>query len=402
MGKDKEKGEVVSEIREALDNHELKAYYQPQYDAITNKLVGAEALVRWIKPDGSVIMPGNFIPQMEEDNTILVLDWYILREVCAFLKKQREEGIYSVPVAVNFSRLHVYEDDFVEQLCEITDQYFVPRKLLEVEITESAFVDQSEKIAERIGEIRDAGFRVAIDDFGSGLSSLSFVKDISVDVLKIDKSLLSRNCEDEKERIVLESIFNFAHRLKLTTVAEGVETREQLGFLRTCSCKVIQGFLFAKPMSQAEFMELCKKGDEVGEMEDILLVQAPSSATQLLMEAVFTRYPLVIFSNLTRNSFYMMAYENFTSQSCPSTGIFEELIAHGASTMHPEDQDLFRNTFSISNLMAAHDRGEKFVSVVTRQMGDDGIYRRVETTDYFVKNPSVDDVLVIALCHNLD
>lgn len=117
MGKDKGKGEVVSEIRAALDNHELKAYYQPQYDAITNKLVGAEALVRWIKPDGSVIMPGNFIPQMEEDNTILVLDWYILREVCAFLKKQREEGIYSVPVAVNFSRRHVYEDDFVEQLC---------------------------------------------------------------------------------------------------------------------------------------------------------------------------------------------------------------------------------------------------------------------------------------------
>lgn len=327
MGRDKVKGKAASEIRTALDNHELKAYYQPQYDAITNKLVGAEALVRWIKPDGSVIMPGSFIPQLEEDNAILELDWYILREVCAFLEKRQEEGIYCVPVAVNFSRLHVYEDDFVEQLCGITDQYSVPRKLLEVEITESAFVEQSEKIAEWIGGIRDAGFRVAIDDFGSGLSSLSFVKDISVDVLKIDKSLLSRNCEDEKERIVLESIFNFAHRLKLTTVAEGVETREQLGFLRTCSCKVIQGFLFAKPMPETEFFELCKKGDKEGEMEDILLVQAPSSATQLLLEAVFIRYPLVIFSNLTRNSFYMMAYENFTAQSCPSTGVFDELIA---------------------------------------------------------------------------
>lgn len=402
MGRDKVKGKAASEIRTALDNHELKAYYQPQYDAITNKLVGAEALVRWIKPDGSVIMPGSFIPQLEEDNAILELDWYILREVCAFLEKRQEEGIYCVPVAVNFSRLHVYEDDFVEQLCGITDQYSVPRKLLEVEITESAFVERSEKIAEWIGGIRDAGFRVAIDDFGSGLSSLSFVKDISVDVLKIDKSLLSRNCEDEKERIVLESIFNFAHRLKLTTVAEGVETREQLGFLRTCSCKVIQGFLFAKPMPETEFFELCKKGDKEGEMEDILLVQAPSSATQLLLEAVFIRYPLVIFSNLTRNSFYMMAYENFTAQSCPSTGVFDELIAHGAFTMHPEDRELFRNTFSIPNLLAAYDRGEKFVSVVTRQMGDDGIYRRVETTDYFVKNPSVDDVLVIALCHNLD
>lgn len=392
----------AAEIRNAFKKHEFKVYYQPQYDAITNRLVGAEALVRWIKADGSIIMPGAFIPQMEEGDGILELDWYVLEEVCRFLKQQQEDGMTSVPVAVNFSRRHVYETDFVTHLCAVVDQHAVSHKMLEVEITESAFVDQSEWIAERIGEIRNAGFRVAIDDFGSGLSSLSFVKDISVDVLKIDKSLLSRNCEDEKERIVLESIFNFAHRLKLTTVAEGVETREQLGFLRTCSCKVIQGFLFAKPMPEQEFQELCDKGEDIGEMEDILLVQAPSSATQLLLEAVFTRYPLVIFSNLTRNSFYMMAYENFTAQSCPSTGVFEELIAHGASTMHPEDQELFRETFSIVNQLEAYNRGEKFVSVVTRQMGDDGIYRKVETTNYFVKNPSVEDVLVISLCHNLE
>lgn len=396
------KEELLPKVKEAMQNHELKVYYQPQYDAITNKLVGAEALVRWIKPDGSIIMPGSFIPPLEEDNAILALDWYMLREVCTFLKKQKEENAHSVTVAVNFSRRHIFEEDFVERLCATVSEYDVPRKMIEVEITESAFVDQSEKIAERIEKIRAAGFRVAIDDFGSGLSSLSFVKDISIDILKIDKSLLSRNCEDEKERIVLESIFNFAHRLKLTTVAEGVETREQLGFLRTCSCKVIQGFLFAKPMPESDFGELCKKDDNMGEMEDILLVQAPSSATQLLLEAVFTRYPLVIFANLTRNSFYMMAYENFTARSCPSTGVFEELIAHGAASMHPEDQDLFRNTFSISNLLSAYERGEKSVGIITRQIGDDGIYRRVETTDYFVKNSSVDDVLVIALCHNLE
>ncbi len=392
----------IMEIKEAMEKHEFQAYYQPQYDAITSKLVGAEALVRWIKPDKTFVMPGAFIPSLEENEAICDMDWYMLKEVCAFLQKQRQENVHMVTVAVNFSRMHLYEGDFLKRLCDTVDAYGVPRRLIEVEITESAFVDQSEKIAEWIASIRDEGFRVAIDDFGSGLSSLSFVKDISADVLKIDKSLLSRNCEDEKERIVLESIFDFAHRLKLTTVAEGVETREQLGFLRTCSCKVIQGFLFAKPMPEAEFMELCKKGDEVGDMEDILAVQAPSSATQLLLEAVFTRYPLVIFSNLTRNSFYMMAYESFTSRSCPSTGVFDELIAHGASTMHPEDQELFRTAFSIPNLMEAYNRGDKFVSIITRQKGDDGVYRRVETTDYFVKNPSVDDVLVIALCQNLD
>ena len=150
-------------------------------------------------------------------------------------------------------------------------------------------------------------------------------------------------------------------------------------------------------------MELCQSAEkETGETEDVLLTQAPSSATQQLLDAIFIRYGLIIMANLTRNSYYMMEYENFTNKCCPSTGVFEELIHNGSSTMHPEDRELFRNTFSIPNLMAAHDRGEQCVSVITRQLGDDGVYRKVESTDYFVKNPSVDDVLVIVLCHNLD
>ncbi len=390
------------DLKQAIENDELKIYYQPQYDALTNRLVSSEALVRWVKKDGTIVLPGKFIPQLEESGEIVALDWYVLENVCKFLKKHQDEGVHSVPVAVNFSRKHVNESDYVEKLCKIVDKYGVPRKMIEIEITESAFVEQSEQILEHIRKIRKADFRVAIDDFGCGLSSLSFIKDISADILKIDKALLSHNCQDEKERIVLESIFDFAHRLKLTTIAEGVETREQLGFLRTCSCKMIQGFLFSKPMPEAEFDTLCRADDKPEEMEDILLVQAPSSATQLLLDAVFTRYPLIIFSNLTKNSFYMMAYENFTAQSCPASGVFTDLIAHGASTMHPEDSDLFFNTFSISNQMEAYKRGDKVVSVVTRQLGDDGIYRRVETANYFVKNPSSDDVLVISLCHNLD
>lgn len=405
MDKTQNSPQISQEIKnmlKAMENREIKVYYQPQFDALTNKLTGAEALARWVKPDGSVIMPGSFIPLLEESDYINDFDWYILNEVCVFIKGLLSKGLNAVPVAVNFSRRHVHEADYVERLCRVTDGFGIPHRLIEVEITESAFVDRSDAIPSQINAIREAGFRVAIDDFGSGLSSLSFVKDINIDVLKIDKSLLSRNCEDEKERIVLESIFNFANRLKLTTVAEGVETKEQLGFLRTCSCKIIQGFLFAKPMPAADFEEFCKQGSSVTEIEDILKIQAPSSATQLLLEAVFMRYPLVILSNLSRNSFYMMAYDNFTSQSCPSTGIYDELIAHGASTMHPDDQELFKSTFTIPNQMAAYERGEKSITVITRQLGDDGIYRRVDTTNYFVKNPSVDDLLVISLCHNLD
>jgi EAL domain-containing protein (putative c-di-GMP-specific phosphodiesterase class I) len=395
--------ELIKEIKYAIEHRELKAYYQPQYDSITNRLVSAEALVRWIKNDGTMVMPGEFIPELEKSDAIIDVDWYMLEEVCRLLNRQEKESVHRVPIAVNFSRMHIlYEDDLVERLCNIADRYQIPHSYIEIEITESAFVDKSREIANLVRDVRKEGFAVAIDDFGSGVSSLSFVKEVEVDVLKIDKSLLSHNCEDEKERIVLESIFSFAHRLKLITVAEGVETREQLGFLRTCSCKKIQGFLFSKPISEEKYIEACHTQTKTCEMEDILMTQAPSSATQLLLEAIFTKYPLVIFSNLTRNSFYMMAYENFSSTSCPSTGVFDELIAHGASTMHPEDQEAFKTTFSIENQMAAYNRGEKYVKLITRQIGNDGVYRRVETTNFFVKNQSVDDLLVISLCDNLD
>ncbi|MDE5576234.1 MAG: EAL domain-containing protein [Oscillospiraceae bacterium] len=391
----------LQEAENAVRNKELIVYYQPQYDAVTNKLVSAEALVRRRLPDGSIALPGSFVPAAEETDLIMEIDWNVLEQVCCFLKKRIDAGHRYVPIAVNFSRRHIGETDFLEKLCRTVDGYGVPRNLIEVEITESAMMDGAYDIVSFVDAVRKENFNVAIDDFGSGFSSLSLVKDISANVLKIDRSLLSGNCENEKERIVLESIFDFAHRLKLTTIAEGVETREQLGFLRTCGCQLIQGFLFAKPMPEEDFGEACSRRVLDEESEDILVSQAHANVRSLLMEAVFMKYPLVIMSNLTRNSFYMMAYENFSARTCPSTGVFDELIVHGTSTMHPDDRELFSTTFSRTNLLAAHARGEKFVKVVTRQIGDDGIYRPVETTDFFVKNPSVDDVLVITLCQNL-
>lgn len=395
--------DILLEIEKAMETNELQPYYQPLYDALSNKLVSAEALVRWVKADGTVVSPAYFIPVLEKSNAILAVDWYMLEQVCKFLSRQKQKGFPNITIAINFSRMHiVYENDFVEKLCGIVDQYEIDRKRIEIELTESAFVLYSESVEELVKSIRSAGFRVAIDDFGSGVSSLSFVKDVDVDVLKIDRSLLSHNCEDEKERIVLESIFTFAHRLKLSTVAEGVETREQLGFLRTCGCKKIQGFLFAKPMPEAEFLHACEMQTADHDTEDILMVQAPYSAVQMLMEAVFMKYPLVIFANLTRNSYYMMTYDNFSCTACPSTGIYDELIAHGSTTMHPKDQEIFRATFSIANQLEQYRNGKKTIRLVTRQLGDDGVYRKVETTNFFVKNPASEDVLVITLCDNLD
>ena len=390
---------TAEEIRAALDNKEMTAYYQPQYDALASQLKGAEALVRWIKPDGTVIPPLSFIPVAEETDLIMDIDWYVTELVCRTLEKQNLMPQF--PISVNFSRKHIQEEDFAEKLAALVDRYELPHPLLEVEITESAMVGNEGKLLSWIEAIRKAGFRVAIDDFGSGLSSLQFVKDIPADVLKIDKSLLSHNCEDEKERIVLESIFSFAHRLHMKTVAEGVETKEQLAFLRTCDCYKIQGFLFARPMPEEEYLALCMVHKAAEEPADILQLQSPASAVNLLLEAVFRRYPLVIFTNLTRNTFYMMAYQNFTTTSCPSTGVFDELIEHGAASMHPEDREIFAATFNREKLINDYKSGVQMLRLVTRQLGDDGIYRKVETVDYFVKSNYSEDVIAITFCENL-
>lgn len=390
---------TTEEIRAALENNELCAYYQPQYDAITSQVKSAEALVRWVSSDGTVISPFHFIPLAEESDLIMEIDWYVADQVCRMLNRQQEQNRF--PISVNFSRRHINEEHFVKKLSAVVDKYHLPHSLIEVEITESAMVGEADRLLGWITSIRSAGFTVAIDDFGSGLSSLQFVKDVPADVLKIDKSLLSRNCEDEKERIVLESIFSFANRLRMTTIAEGVETKEQLAFLRTCDCNKIQGYLFARPIPEEEYLALCELHQTVEEPADILQLQSPASAVNLLLEAIFRRYPLVIFSNLTRNTFYMMAYQNFTSTTCPSTGVFDELIQHGASTMHPDDKKSFSETFDRQNLIRCFRDGQQEVHLVTRQIGDDGIYRRVETTDYFVKSSYSEDILVITLCDNL-
>lgn len=389
-------------IKSAIQNRDIKVFYQPKHNAVNGKVAGAEALARWITSDGEIIPPGRFIPLLEELGLISDLDWYMLEETCNFLSREIENNRRVVTVSVNFSRLHTSEHDFAKRLSDTVDKYNVPHKLVEIEITESALSADESTIIEFVQGICDAGFEASIDDFGSGLSSLNFVKDVPASVLKIDKSLLSGNCENEKERIVLESIFDFAHRLKLTTVAEGVETKEQLGFLRTCGCELIQGFLFAKPMPEDDFRNALKNSEVPAEGEDILLTLPPASATQLLLDAVFTRYPLIILSNLSRNSFYMMVYEHFSTRSCPSTGVYSELIVHGASSMHPEDRQLFADTFDVNDQLEAYARGERVRAVVTRQLGDDGVYRKVETTNYYMQNSASEDVLAITLSRSIE
>ena len=234
-------GTMYEQIVSAIENRELQAYYQPQYNPRKGVIGGAEALVRWIKPDGIIVSPSYFIPELEATSKVGVVDWYIAEEACKTLK---ELGPKAVKISVNFGREHAKDEKFVDKLNDIVDKYGVDRSLLGIEITESYLAAGKEKVIDWVSKVVNAGYTVSIDDFGFGMSSLSFVKDVPAEVLKIDKSFLEDNCQSEKGRITLESVFYLTHRLRLTTVVEGIETKEQLDFINTCDCDYIQGYIF--------------------------------------------------------------------------------------------------------------------------------------------------------------
>lgn len=396
-------GFIISDVlvaMQAMQRRELKVFYQPKVDATTSRMKSAEALIRWVKEDGSVILPNQFLPAMEQTGTIAMLDWYVVESVCAFLERLKILNIEPMPVSVNFSRWHLREEDMPKHLAEIVDSHHLDRRLIVVELTESTMIQEEELMRKTVAELHENGFEFSIDDFGSGLSSLSLVADTLPDEIKIDKSLLKKNCENERERIILESIFMFANRLSIRTVAEGVETKEQFGFLRTCNCNLIQGFYFAHPMPENDFIQCLIEHCTHVEEDDVLQMQTETAAQQILLQAVYKRYPLIIYANLTRNSFYMMTYENFTSKSCPASGSMDDLIEHGTQTMHPEDRERWNAMFCRKNQLKLHDDGETEFHMITRQLGDDGVYRKVETSNYFVTSPATKDVLVISLCNN--
>ena len=394
---------IISDVltaMQAMQRRELQVFYQPKIDATTGRMKSAEALVRWVRADGEVILPQQFLPAMEQTGAVAMLDWYVVEKVCTFLDRLKELHIEPMPVSVNFSRWHLHEENMPKHLAEIVDSHGLDHRLIVVEITESAIAQEEDLMRKTVMGLRENGFEFSIDDFGSGLSSLSLVADTSPDEIKIDRSLLKKNCENEQERIILESIFLFASRLNIRTVAEGVETKEQFGFLRTCNCNLIQGFYFAHPMPESDFEQFLISRCAPIEEEDILRIQTETGAVQILLQAVYKRYPLIIYGNLTRNSFYMMTYENFTAKSCPSTGTIDDLIEHGTNSMHPEDRERWNAMFCRDNQLRLYREGKQEFHMISRQLGDDGVYRKVETSNYFVKSPATDDVLIISLCNN--
>lgn len=246
---------IEKNMENALLNGEFKVYYQPKIYAKDEKLYGAEALVRWFH-DGKMISPGEFIPLFEKNRFILKLDLYIFEQVCKDMKKWKIEFGFEPIVSVNISRQHFIDKDFLEKYLLIISKYGVNPNNIDLEITESAAIDEGIDIINIMERIKKIGFLISIDDFGTGYSSLSMLQDMPIDILKIDKSFVDKINANNS---LVDYIINISKELKLVTIAEGVETEEQKEYLKSKGCDIIQGYYYSKPLSQKEFEEYFSK-----------------------------------------------------------------------------------------------------------------------------------------------
>ena len=243
----------------ALNEGQFKVYLQPKYSLHDDGLAGAEALVRWVHPEWGFMSPGEFIPLFEKNGFITQLDRYVWEEVCRLLRDWREKGYASIPVSVNVSRADVYQVDLVETLQDVVERYGVEPGQLHLEITESAYTENPGQILDTVARLRQQGFVIEMDDFGSGYSSLNMLNQMKLDILKLDMKFIQSETAKPAEQGILRFIVSLARWLNLSVVAEGVETREQLERLREIGCDFVQGYFFARPMPDAEFEALLKE-----------------------------------------------------------------------------------------------------------------------------------------------
>jgi len=247
--------ELIQALEASLENEDFELYYQPKVDAATGSVVGAEALLRWRDGERGLVSPADFIPALEESGLIVPVGEWVIREACRAQRRWRDAGIEVVPVAVNVSAQQFHQPGFAEGVGAIVDEAGIDPCLLEIEMTESCLMEDVESNVTVLHALKEKGFRIAIDDFGTGYSSLSYLKKFPIDTLKIDRSFITnvhKRAETDNAAIVT-AIMALSHSLRLSVVAEGVETAHELAYLHALGCKTIQGFLFSQPLAESEY-----------------------------------------------------------------------------------------------------------------------------------------------------
>lgn len=248
--------EILSTIDSAIKNNELIAYYQPKINSETGIISGAEALVRWKKPDGTIIYPDQFVPIIERSGQIIQVDYFMYQQVFQFINERIAEGKTIVPISINVSRQHFKKLDIINYVKSLQRVYNIPPKYVEFEITETVCMTDTVKALNFIRTFHEMGFKVSMDDFGSGYSSLYLLSELPIDIIKMDKCFLQTEKLKQKERVIISNVINMTHELDIQTLCEGVETPEQSEFLKSVGCDIQQGFYFSRPVTKEQLQEI--------------------------------------------------------------------------------------------------------------------------------------------------
>lgn len=344
---------ILSEFQNAIQNHEITFYLQPQCQVSTGRIVGAESLTRWVKPDGSIVPPVVFVPVLEKYGFIPDLDTYIWEEVCRWGKKRKERGLPLISVSVNVSPVDIFTLNVPEHFRRLIEKYGISKASVKIEITESAYGENAELIRETVKALRQDGFMVLMDDFGSGYSSLNMLRELNVDIIKLDAQFLRIRQEDMRKGInILESVVNMAKNLATPIIVEGVESEGQLQFLKELGCAYVQGYLFYRPLPVAEFEQLIADPAKVDPDGVLFKPNQQLKVREFLDENIFTDTmlnnalgPVVFYSWNGQDIDIVRFNEQFFEVVGINVGEFSKRRMHIQDFLHPADKEQMLRMF---------------------------------------------------------
>ena len=355
-----EEARLMPQICSGMENNEFTFYLQPKCVLQTGKIIGSEALVRWISPERGFVSPGQFIPILEKNGFISQLDVYTWDKVCQTIRRWMNEGRTVLPVSINVSRTDIYSMDVVKVLKDMVEKYDVPTDFIEIEITESAYVENGSIIKDTEEAFKNAGFKILIDDFGSGYSSLNMLKDIDADVLKLDMKFLDLNPENNEKGVsIITAVLDMARQLDLPTIAEGIETDEQLKLLELLGCEYAQGFYYYRPMPISEYEKLVDNKDNVVERLNIFRPRKNDKSYLSEITDYFWKIADVDVDTGLYHFIRRAEEPEYVISPRPQTiGEYaERYIGHGV--IHPDDAALYREATNLKRIRKRLDEGKK-------------------------------------------
>lgn len=350
----------MPEICSAMDNGEFTFYLQPKCILQTGKIIGSEALVRWISPEKGFISPDQFIPMLEKNGFINKLDVYIWDKVCQTIRRWLDEGRTVLPISINVSRADIYSMDVVRILKDMIEKYNILTEYIEIEITESAYVENGSVIKDTEKAFKNAGFKILIDDFGSGYSSLNMLKDIDADVLKLDMKFLDLNPENNDKGIsIITAVLDMARQLDIPAIAEGIETDEQLKLLELLGCEYAQGYYYYRPMPISDYEKLVDDKDNVADKLIVLKTRKNDKSYLKEITDYFWKIADVDLDTGAYHSIRRTDEPDYVMTPRPKTiaEYADRYIRYGV--IHPDDVSLYKEAINLDRIKKQLDEGKE-------------------------------------------